>query len=289
MTPADKEAVIHTMVATTIPPTLIGADGKIPRVVLISDGQVESTRLLIDGVDVGDLADVDFSSWSGSDEVWLQWSTAQKDIGGVMQNSRYTLIANEIKGDTGMNKMKEYFENLPATISEAITAAMKADPDKEVDVSALVSEAVAEKAKEFDDYISPEELEAKATEIADQKIKERDELAQKIAERTLKATEAGVVMNDDRLAEIAALEDDKFDEWIQTQLASYDEMVASLEEKHGITLGGDSLEELKSFTGVNSPEYKGYASAFASVLSKETPAGSPEGGDDDDDDKPTGW
>lgn len=287
MTPADEDSIVRTMVATRLPKALIG--GQVPKVILMSDGNVESTRLLIDGTEIQELADVDFSSWLGYDETWLQWTTKAKDIGGVMETSRYTLIASEIIGDTGMNKIKEFLEGLPTAISEAVTAAKTENPEKDVDVDAIVAEAVAEKASEFEGYLSPDEVDAQASELADQKIKDRDALAAKIKERSEKASEAGVLMTDERMKEIATIEEGKLDEWIADQLKSVDEMVASIEEKHQVSLSDDTVDSLKKFGGVASDGFKGFASAFAMVLEANPhSAGDGGSGESKDDNKPTG-
>lgn len=290
MSPADENATIHTMVARRLPKALIGADA--PRVILFSDGSVESTRLLIDGFEVENLTDVDFSSWPGWDEaVYLSWSTEPQDIGGVIENKRYTLIANEIIGDIGMSKIKELLEAVPGRISEAVKAALATKDDgTAIDLSA-VEAVIAEKIGELKDFISPAELETKAEELATKKIEDRDALAAKIKERTEKAEKAGVVMTELRLKEIAALEDDKVDEWIKEVQGAFEEMVASLEKKNGITLGEDITNSLKSFSGINSPEFMGYSSAVAMVLKNGASLNqdAEESGEDDNKKTPTGF
>ena len=281
--PADKNATVHTMVASKMPRSLIGADA--PRVIIVSDGPVESTRLLIDGAEVSELRDVEFFSWPGYDtDVWLDWTVKPQDIGGVTKNSRFTLIANEIIGDIGMIKMKEFLENFPTQISEAVNAAVASSKEGEMPNLKAIETLIAEKLGELKDWVSPDDVEAKATEIADAKIKERDDLATKIAGRVEKAEAAGIVMNPARLKEIASLEDEKVDDWITTASKAVAEMVAALEEKHGVTVGEDVEESLKGFNGVDSPEFGAYSSAIATMVKNGASLKSGNSGPGDDDD-----
>jgi len=291
--PADKDATVHTMVARKLPKALIGA-GEVPRVVLFSDGSVESTRLLIDGAEVANLMDVDFSSWGAYDEkIWLQWTTEPEDVGGVAKMSRYTLIANEIIGDIGMIKMKEFLENFPAQISEAVATAIAAlKADESLDLEAIKA-VIAEKIGELEGFISPDELEAKAEELAVAKIKDRDDLIAKMKLRSDKAETAGVVMTEARLKELAKLEDDGVDPWIESVKTAFASMVASLEEEHKVTLGDDVTEPLKAFSGIESPEFKGYKSAIAvatkSGASIAVKVDEDDGGKKENKNQPTGW
>ena len=86
-----------------------------------------------------------------------------------------------------MSKIKEMFDSLQDKISEAVATATKESEINIDDVKGVVENAVAELAGKFDDYLSPEEVEAKAEELATQKIEERDALAAKIADRVKQA------------------------------------------------------------------------------------------------------
>ena len=192
-----------------------------------------------------------------------------------------------------MSKIKEFLENFPAQVSEAVNTAIAAQEEgKSLDIDVVVA-AVTEKIGELEGFISPEELEAKAEELAEEKIKVRDELTAKIKERSEMAETAGIVMNESRLKEIAKLQDDEVEAWIESNKNAFEEMVASLEEDHKVTLGDDVTEPLKAFSGIDSPEFKGYKSAIA--IAVKNGASIAVKSDDDGDDKtedtnqPTGW
>lgn len=268
MTPADQNATVHTMVARksdTSVEALFGASS--PRLIIVSDGPVESTRLFVDGAEIDELMDVEFMNWPNWEkEVWLQWTTAPQDIGGVMKNSRYTLIANEIIGDIGMIKIKELLDGLPGQISEAVNTAVAALKDGETLSLDAVKAVVAEKIGELKDFISPEELDAKAEELANKKIKVRDALAANIASRVKKAEAAGVVMSPQRLKEIASLEDDGLDAWITAEQEKLTAMVASIETEFKVTLGDEHTEALKACSGVDSFEFGVMKSAIGMLV-----------------------
>ena len=87
-------------------------------------------------------------------------------------------------------------------------------------------------------------------------------------------------MTDARKSEIAGLEDDAVEQWIKDQAEELDKIVASLEEKLGVTVGDDVREDLAGLSGVNSGEFKAYATAIARQVVKPV-----EDGDGDDDKK----
>ena len=291
MSPADENAVIHTMVATKLPNALMGAT--VPKVIVFSDGPVESTRLLIDGVEIEKLMDVDFSSWPGYDEkIWLQWTTEPEDIGGVMKNSRYTLIANKIIGDIGMSKIKEFMENYQTQVSEAVDKAVAALKGGDTLTAEAVKAIISEKIGELKDFISPDELDAKAEELATKKIEKRDALAAALEVRVAKAEKAGVVINDERRVTLASLEEDKVDAWIEKAKNDFQEMVASLEKEHKVTFGEDATDPLKRFAGIDSPEFGAYKAAIAIAVKTGASLEAEDvenGGTENDKNKPSGW
>ena len=64
-----------------------------------------------------------------------------------------------------MSKIKEFLENFPAQISEAVDTAVAAlKTDEKLDLEAIKA-VVAEKIGELEGFISPDELDAKAEEL----------------------------------------------------------------------------------------------------------------------------
>lgn len=242
------------------------------KIVITSGGSHEETSMVINGNKIEGFDELYLSS-DKDYGFYLNWSKQQEGRDGVAEWRSFSFdpsIAAIVENKKGGNSMKNPTEVIAkiTEMLEAVEAKFKdfISPEKVDEMVATKLEVEkTEIESKYAKYTSPDDLDVKIAEA----ITKRDEDTVAYSTRETKITEASLELTDERKKSVRSFEisadgNDKFAQWLVTELASQTEMVESLEKK-GIEVNDDVKKSIATMSGKDDPRFTSAVAMLTSV------------------------